>query len=305
MTPPTHGHTVRLLGPDTPLAQVFAFFEADGHAGPAAAWHAFTGTWNWAAPLATAVPRVGLPGPVARPVPGGYALSGHWRLPSHDGTGTWLALPLADRTGRTDGTGGADLFVVSSKVLPGAVRGLPADGGEQEPEPGFRLENAHVPAGFVTRATGEPLRAGDAAFLWTAVTALALGAARRTTDLLAGPASQGGAGRGAVTAAELAAVLHDERQSLAALLHGAPSVRQGLAPSVEELLMARVESGAAAVLHVVTAAYEWALASDPGAARHPLVRMAEDSAPILQQVRFAGQLLPRDDMRSRQKGRTR
>jgi phosphoglycerate dehydrogenase-like enzyme len=243
------------------------------------------------------LPGAAFPGPVGRPAPGGFALSGSWRLPSHDGTGSWLALPLAAATG-TD----PDLFVVSSKVLPGAIRALPAVGDGQGPV--FRLENAYVPAGFVTRTTGGPLRAGDAAFLWTAVTALALGAARRMTEVLADPASGIGP-RGPVTpaaaAGELAAVLHDERLSLTAALHGAPSVRQGVAPSVEERLAAYVERVGDIVGQVVVATYEWTLTPDRGAGGHPLVRVIEESSPILQQVRYARELLPCDDRTSRRK----
>ncbi|MBZ9641846.1 hypothetical protein [Streptomyces sp. PSKA30] len=205
----TYGDHPKLLGPDTGLARVFAFFEAEGHSDPAGAWQALTGTWNWAAPLPTALPRTDVPGPVARPAPGGCALSGQWRLPPYDpcdGTGPWLALPLAPVR-----DGGPDLFVVASKVLPGDVGAGSV----------FRLEDMYVPAGFVTHSAGEPLRCGDAPFFWTAVTALALGAARRMTDALAAPST-------AAAAAELAAVLHDERLSLAATVHAAPSARQGL-----------------------------------------------------------------------------
>lgn len=295
-----HADCPKVVGPDTPLAKVFAFFESDGYSDPAAAWHTFTGTWNWAAPLTTAVSRTELPGPVARSAPGGFTLSGPWRLPSHEATGSWLALPLAAAI-----RGGPDLFVVPSGVLPGADRGFPAAGDALGPV--FRLEDVHVPAGFVTHTAGAPLRAGDAAFLWTAVTALALGAARRVTDVLAGP-SAGMVPRrpatSAVTAAELAAVLHDERLSLAAALHGAPSVRQGVAPSIEERLVAHVGQAANAVHHVVAAAYEHVLTSDRGGDDHPLVKVIEETSPILQQVRYAMELLPHDD-RTSQKGRTR
>ncbi|MFF4902764.1 hypothetical protein [Streptomyces sp. NPDC001068] len=290
----THGDYLRVLGPTAPLARVFAFFESDGYSDPAAAWLAFTRTWNWAAPLTTAVPGTGFPGPVAVacPASGGFAVSGQWRLPSLHGTGTWLALPLA---GPADG--GPDLFVVSSQVLPCAVRALPAacDGRG----PGFRLENAHVPGGLVTRAAGEALRAEDAVFFWTAVTALALGAARRVVDVLADPSSDGVTPRPAA-AAELAAVLHDERLSLAAVLHGAPSVRQGLPPAVEERLGDRVGTVGTTVRHVIAMACDLALTSDCEGG-HPSLRVMEASSPILQQVRFAREILPRDDRTSRGK----
>ncbi|MFC9916550.1 hypothetical protein [Streptomyces sp. NPDC127197] len=278
----TYGDRPKLLGPDTGLARVFAFFEAEGHSDPAGAWQALTGTWNWAAPLPTAVPRTDVPGPVARPVPGGCALSGQWRLPSYesyDGTGPWLALPLAPVR-----DGGPDLFVVASKVLPGDVGAGSV----------FRLEDMYVPAGFVTHSAGEPLRPGDAPFFWTAVTALALGAARRMTDALAAPST-------AAAAAELAAVLHDERLSLAATVHAAPSARQGLPPSVEERLAAHVGQAGIAVHHVVGAAYEHALVSGGSADRHPLVNLIEACSPILQQVRYATELLLPHDKTSPRK----
>ncbi|MGW4601649.1 hypothetical protein ACWEOA_41320, partial [Streptomyces sp. NPDC004457] len=99
----------------------------------------------------------------------------------------------------------------------------------------------------------------------------------------------------ATVAAELAAVLHDERLSLAAALHGAPSARLGLAPSAGERLAARVRRAGNAVHQVVASALEHALASYGYAGEHPLVHLLEASAPILQQARYATQLLPPDD----------
>ncbi|WP_331737642.1 hypothetical protein [Streptomyces sp. NBC_00019] len=287
MTTSTYGDHPTVLGPDSDLAQVFAFFESEGYVNPAAAWPALTRTWNWAAPLTTAVPRADRPAPTARPVPGGFTLSGQWRRPSYDGTDPWLALPLGPAS-----RGGPDLFVVAAKVLPD---------GEGAPGSVFRLEDVYVPAGFVTYSTGEPLRAGDAAFLWTAVTALALGAARCMTDVLTARAK--GAGDTAVpsAAAELAAVLYDERLSLAAVLHDAPSARQGLPASVEVRLAAQVGRAGTAVHHVVAAAYEHALASGAGTGRHPLVNLIEVCSPILQQVRYATELLLPHDTTSPRK----
>jgi hypothetical protein len=294
MTTSTYGDHPKLLGPDTALARVFAFFESEGHSDPAAAWQALTRTWNWSAPLTTAVPRADSPGPVARPTPGGFALSGQWCLPAHDGTGPWLVLPLAPARYST-----ADLFVVAAKVLPGGLTGGTG--------PAFRLEDVYVPAGFVTHSAGTPLRAGDAAFLWTTVAALALGTARRMTDVLAAPAAGGAADAprrpvpSTAVAAELAAVLQDERLSLAAALHGAPSVRQGLPASVEERLAAHVGRAGNTVHHVVAAAYEQALASTWSGGRHPLVNLIEAGSPILQQVRHATELLPPHDRTSPRK----
>ncbi|WLW58143.1 hypothetical protein [Streptomyces sp. YU58] len=299
-----YGERPNVLGPDTGLAQVLAFFESEGYSGPArAAWQAVTRTWNWAAPLTTAVPRTDVPGSVARPASGGFALSGRWRVPSYDrcdrcdGTAPWLALPLVPAK-----YGDPDLFVVPSKVLPAPVRARTDDDGGTT-GPVFRLEDVYVPAGFVTHSTGRPLRAGDAPFFWTAVTGLALGAARRMTDLLAAPADTG-SGRGPVpspVSAELAAVLHDERLSLAAVLHGAPSARQGLPAAVEARLAAHVGRAGTAVHHVVAAAYEHTLTADWGGGPHPLVSLIEAGSPILQQARYATELLPPRDRTSLRK----
>ncbi|MBG7697141.1 hypothetical protein HCJ76_03260 [Streptomyces sp. MC1] len=303
MTTSTHGDHLHVLGPDSGLARVFASYEERAHGDPSAAWHAFTTAWNWAAPLTTAVPGADVRDrPVARPaVGGGFSLSGLWHLPGHDGTGPWLALPLTagERPSRpvTATPGGLDLFAVPSKALRAAVHAVTGDA--DVPGPVFRLEDVHVPTGFVTHAAATPLRAGDAPFLWTAVVAQALGAVRRMTDTLAAADAEPGAARGprpsAAVAAELAAVLHDERLSLAAALHGAPSARLGLPLSAEERLAARVQRAGNAAHQVVASALDHALASYGYAGEHPLVHLMEASAPILQQVRYATQLLPPDD----------
>ncbi|MET9879019.1 hypothetical protein ABZZ36_30955 [Actinacidiphila glaucinigra] len=288
-----HGHYPMVVGPDAPLPKVFAFFESDGHFDPAAAWDAFTGTWNWAAPLTTALPRSEPPQPPARPAPGGFALSGRW-CPPCAGTGSWLALPLGTAPGE-----GPDLFVVPSRAFVGVGRSVAAGGDGAGPV--FRIEDLYVPAGFVTHTTGTPLRDGDAAFLWTAVTGLALGAARRTVELLAGrhPGAGIGAPAGSATvAAELAAVLRAERLNLAATLHGAPSVRAGSAPTLQERLVADVGRAGAAVLHVISAAYGHVLTSGP-ADQHPVVRAVEAASPILQQVRYVTELLLGDTSATR------
>ncbi|WP_258314948.1 hypothetical protein [Streptomyces sp. Act143] len=261
---------------------MLAACESAGHADPAGAWQALTRTWNWAAPLPAAGCDTDFPGATARPTPGGFTLSGLWSLPAPEEIGPWLTLPLP-----VTGTGEPDLFVVAAKALP---RG-------SGPGRVVRLDNLYVPAGFVTHAAGAPLRVGDAAFLWTAVTALALGMARRITDVLAAPYAGGVAStpHAVAMAAELAAVLHDERLSLAAALHEAPSARQGLPAATEERLAAHVPRAGRAVQHVVAAAYEQALTTDWSGARHPLVSLIEDGSPILQQARCTRELLlPRD-----------
>ncbi|MFE4454759.1 hypothetical protein [Streptomyces sp. NPDC056796] len=303
----THDEPPKAFGPGTGLPQVFAFFETDGHRDPAGAWRAFTGTWNWAAPLTTAVPRTHPAGPpVARPADGGFTLSGPWHLPLHRGTGEWLALPL-HRGGLAPGrrTAGPDLFVVPAKVLPGeAGEALRATGGDDASGPAFRLAGTHVPTGFATHTAGAPLGTGDHAFLRTAVAALALGAARRVTDVLAGP---GPDGRRAVApvaaAAELAAVLHDERLSLAAAMHSTPSVRQPPyePPDAEERLAGRVRQAVNTVRHVVMAAYEHTLSAGGSSGDHPLMSIIEAISPILQQARYATELLPPDDRTSLRK----
>ncbi|MEU6290926.1 hypothetical protein [Streptomyces sp. NPDC046988] len=287
-------------GPATGLTRVLTVMESRGHADPAETWRAFTGAWNWAAPLATAVPGTGLPATaVVRPVPGGFDLSGVWHLPPDDGSGSWLALPLAREgvcgaetdPGRFESgaAGLPDLFVFPASRLGGP-------GAEADPDgPGraaFRLEGVRVPAGLATYTAGTPLRAADGAFLWTAVAALALGAARRMTDVLAGPGPRAAAGRGPVVAAELAAALHDERTALTATLHGAPTAREGLPPDLRERLAVRVRRLADTVHHVLAAAYDHLLTDDRGAGRQPLVSVMEASSPILQQARYATELLP-------------
>ncbi|MGP4051800.1 hypothetical protein [Streptomyces sp. 2A115] len=102
-----------VVGPDTALAHVPRFYEHEAHHAPSAAWNAFTATWNWAAPLPAALPADhGLP--IARSVPGGFSLSGVWRIPSDVRRGPWLALPVADhrqRLGTDTAATGSDVFV--------------------------------------------------------------------------------------------------------------------------------------------------------------------------------------------------
>ncbi|MGW0858577.1 hypothetical protein [Streptomyces sp. NPDC002690] len=277
-------------GPYAPLAQVFSFFEAVGHADPALAWQSFTGTWNWAAPLATAVPHEAVAAPVAHEEAGGFTVSGLWSRPAHAGSGPWLVLPLTGDAG-----GGPDLFVVHSKVLDRTRPSLP--GGA--PGAAFRLDGTPVPAGFATRAEAVPLLPEDAPFLWTAIAALALGATRRMADVLAAPAGYRavpgprGSSASAVVAAESAALLHDERVGLAAALHGTPSVRQGLSTAVEEELFARAGRAGNAAHHVVASVCEHALtSSDVNDGGQSLVLLIEASAPVLQQVRYSRELLP-------------
>ncbi|WP_238698023.1 hypothetical protein [Streptomyces sp. E5N91] len=290
---------------------MFEFYERSGHRDPAGAWRAFTGTWNWAAPLTAAVPRTG-PGrtPAVRPVPGGFALSGQWCLSPEEATGNWVALPLADSRPGTArdaaGPGGPDLYVMAATRLAG-LAAAPGDRGDRGTSSGrlFRLADVYVPAGFGTRTAAPPLRAREAPFLWTAVAALALGAARRMTDELpGGPTGDKGlreAGTSGAARAELAGMLHDERLSTAAALHGSAAARQGLPAPLEERLAARAGQVADVVHHVLAVAYQQVLAESGNADRHPLVRVIEASSPILQLARYATELLPPDDRTSRRK----
>lgn len=70
--------------------------------------------------------------------------------------------------------GGPDLFVIKAGLLSPAMSGGPWEGATSAVE----LRDAYMPAGLSTRSAGAPLRTGDGIFLRTAVTAMALGAAR-------------------------------------------------------------------------------------------------------------------------------
>lgn len=269
-------------GPDPDLGRVFADFERDGHDDPGAAWETFTSTWNWAAPLPTAVPGdESAQGPLARPVQGGFALSGQWRLPSRRWPRRWLALRLTGVRGAGDKAAGdgPDLFVVPARVLSPPSRRDHGRGGAEPSGPACRLDDVHVPAGLATRSSGRALGAEAAAFHWTAVTAMALGTARRLAGALAPLAP--------AAAAELTAVLHDERTSLAAALHGASRTDRGGPPDAEEAWAARIGRAARVVHPVVAAAYEHAMPAVARDARHPLACLIEGGSPILQHIRFA------------------
>jgi len=309
-TTTAHGDYRRAVGPDTGLPRVLDFFELDGYSDPSAAWPAFTRTWNWAAPLATAVPAEGSGvSPVTRPVEGSFALSGQWHVPPGGaGPGQWLVLPLTS-TRRRDARSGAgdtpDLFVVTSEALPRALHGRCAVQDADGAGPTFRLDGVRVSGGFATHSAGTPLGADDAAFVWTAVAGLAFGAARRLTDALAGLAPSAAVSTGARTrsrppvavspaaaAAELAAMLRDERLSLAARLHGAPFAGRVDGSRAVESLAAQVRRASRLVHHVVAAAYERALPLTVDDGRDRLVHLVEESSPMLQYMRFAVELLP-------------
>ncbi|MFE7750262.1 hypothetical protein [Streptomyces sp. NPDC057428] len=312
-TTTTHGDYPRVVGPETSLSRVLDFFELDGYADPSAAWTAFTRAWNWAASLPAAVPAEapGAP-PVVRHVQDGFALSGQWHLPPGAGPGSWLALPLTGaRRDSEYGAGDApDLFAVTSAMLPRALRGRRAVGNAEGAGPTFRLDGVRVPTGFATYSTGTPLRTDDAAFVWTAVTGLAFGAARRLTDALAGLASSAAVsasartrgGPPAAAAAGLAAMLRDERLSLEARVHGAPFAGRADGTGSAEVLSAQARRASRLIHHVVAAAYEHALPLPVGGGRDPLVHLVEQSSPILHYMRFAVDLLPPGGQRSPAEG---
>ncbi|WP_399896007.1 hypothetical protein ACGH7X_40515 [Streptomyces sp. BBFR51] len=312
-TTTARGDYPRVVGPDTALSRVLDFFELDGYSDPSAAWRVFTRTWNWAAPLAAAVPAESLGArPVARPVPEGFVLTGQWHVPPGAAPGRWLVLPLTDtrRDAKTEAANAPDLFVTTSRVLPRALRTRRAVDDADGAGPAFRLDDVQVPSGFATYSAGTPLRGDDAAFVWTAVTGLAFGAARRLTDTLArlapnaaGPADTRTQSRPfaatptaatptADAADELAAVLRDERLNLAARVHGAPLAGRADALRSAEALAAQIRRASRTVHHVVAAAYERALPCTVDDGREPLVRLVEESSPILQYMRFAVELLP-------------
>jgi hypothetical protein len=312
-TASAHGGHPAVPGPEAAPARVLHHFESAGHRDPAEAWRAFTTAWNWAAPLtaaATAGDRAQAP---ARPDGGGFSLSGRWRLPSQDGTDPrvgetdpWVVLPL-----HAPGTpsapvgpapGGPDLFVVPSRTLAGGVR----DRGSAHTQlrfPFVRLEDVHVPTGFTAYSTAEPLRSGDGPSFWAATAGLALGAARRIVDAAPAPEHEAAwqPDPACRAGAELAAVLHDERLSLAAALAGAPpAVGSGRFPTGERLA-ARFRRVAQVVHHTVASAYELSLASCGGIGDPTPLILIDAGAPILQLARYAVELLPPADTISSRK----
>lgn len=184
-----------LPGPATALDEVFATYEARGHARPGTAWADFVRGFHWAVPLPQAEPAEGDPRtvPRARATEGGHVLSGAWRLAPSAREARWVALPALVERGR-------QVFVVR--------RGQGAENGG-----GYRLHELFVPAGLTSAATGTPLRSADAPYAWIAATGTAFGSARR---LLA----EG-------TTAHLAALLERERGALHAHLRNAPLVAGG------------------------------------------------------------------------------
>lgn len=282
------GSRPRVPERETALARVFAAHENLGHAGPSTAWNSFTATWNWAAPLPAATPaRRSGAAPTARPAPGGFSLSGLWHLPPETEDAPWLLLPLTDAyRDRTGGAEGPDLFVVPTKVLSSPHHGPRTLASSPTSGSWVRVYEQYVPAGFTTFASGTPLRPQDGAFLWTAVTAMALGAARRLTEVLASVHANGtrsavhrvtAAAAPAATAAELATRLSRERYSL---------------HCPDEPLTTRVRQTSRLAHHVVATAHAHASTVTDTGDRHRIESLLAESNTLLQHVRFTLELLP-------------
>ncbi|MEW2489667.1 hypothetical protein [Streptomyces sp. NPDC048411] len=295
-------------GPGSDPARVFEAYENEGHADPGAAWASFTTDWNWAATLPHAVAESGPDSPpVARPVPGGYSLSGRWHLPGDTEVGRWLALPLAGPGGaaREDATvirpDRPDVFVIASKVLPRPTdAGLHAVRFPADSDARFRLDGVHVPAGFAAHSSGAALPTQDIGFLWTAVAGMALGAASRLADELAvlGPRVAPPFFSPAATAAELSALLRQERLGFTAEPYNRPGLGRLISLAARESLADRVRRAAMLVHHVVTAAYEKAIPFPAKDGQHPLESLVVDSAAVLQHLRFTVDLLLIEDVGS-------
>ncbi|MFE4627268.1 hypothetical protein [Streptomyces mirabilis] len=184
--------------------------------------------------------------------------------------------------------------MLSANALPRPHRN--ADGTDHHDRV-LRLDQAYVPGGFTTSSAGTSLRADDAAFMWTAVTAMALGAAHRLTDTLADLAQQAVASPTAAmppaaAAAELAAMLHDERLSLSGQLHGASTEGPDAGPFPDGSLAASVRRASRTVRDVVSAVYEYGTSFLDSEGHHALESLIEISMPLLQCMPFAVELLP-------------
>ncbi|MFI5998394.1 hypothetical protein ACIBAC_41915 [Streptomyces sp. NPDC051362] len=158
------------------------------------------------------------------------------------------------------------------------------------------MTDVYVPAGLATHAAGTGLRASEATFFRAAVTAMALGAARRITEALADltpsrPAALPTELSPAASAAELAAVLHDARTALAAELHNMPGTDKAAGSLPEEPADSRLMRVGPTVRQVVAAAYEQALPAAGHYDGHPLEDLVEAATPTLQCMRFAMELM--------------
>ncbi|MFF2525337.1 hypothetical protein [Streptomyces liangshanensis] len=273
----------RSAGPEAGLPRVFDVYERLGHADPTGAWDTFCRTHNWAAPLAGADPAAdpgGAP-PAARPAEGGRLLSGAWRLPSAYRRARWLAL----RSGPADSAPadgrppeGRALYVVE-------VGALERTGGIDGDALLIRLRDLYIPAGLTAGTEGRDLRADEAAFLWVAVTGMAMGVARHVLERVA-DLDQDAVPSGAPTAG-LGALLERRRESVRRDLTLVARPGEGVA---SHGIVRQVEESHHLVRDVYAAAYEYALPRSR--AVHPLERIMAGSAPVLQHARFTTSLLP-------------
>ncbi|WP_446040986.1 hypothetical protein [Streptomyces sp. SID1121] len=269
----------RPAGPDAGLPRVFDVYERLGHADPTGAWDSFCRAHNWAAPFPRASPADGAGDhvPSARPTEGGRLLSGVWRLPPAYRQARWLALrtpPAGD--GRPAEC--RPLYVVG-------VGALERSGAVDDDALLIRLRDLFIPAGLTACAAGRELRAKEAEFLWVAVTAMAMGAARHlletTARLTPGPVPPG------APTVDLGAALDRRRETVRRdLTLAAASDAGAAAPRIAE----GVEESHHLVRDVYAAAYQYALPRARSV--HPLESIMTGSVPVLQHARFTTSLLP-------------
>ncbi|MGY0021466.1 hypothetical protein ACVHNB_21210 [Streptomyces sp. YJ-C3] len=250
-----------------------------------------------------------------RPVPGGFALSGGWRVPASAGLGPWLVLPLPRPGQGPDDTEAdhrlPDLYVVPSRSLP-ASTGITGGCVNAPLAPGaaFPLHGFFVPTGHASHSSGRALYGEHSSFVWTAVTGMALGAAGRLTGELAALGAAADSSRVAATSAlqpkavatELAALLRHERLGFTADLHNGPGLGRLVSLAARAPLPDRVGRAAALVQRVVTAAYEHTVLFPAHDARHPLESLLLDSFAALQHLRSTVDLLLTDGASSPTEG---
>jgi hypothetical protein len=253
-------------------------------------------TWNWAAQLPRALPADR--GAVCHPAEAGYLLSGTWHVTDEARRHRWLTLTApsgrsADRPAAADQP---DTFVVATRALPRPSGPVPEV---------VRLDGLHVPAGFVTGSAARPLGDRDAPFLWTAVTAMALGAARRLAESLPGLAAgapladrPGFPVPPQSAAAQLGALTRAEYAALTARLRDGTGASCARPAEFDEVLAAQIRQAGVRVHQVAVAAYEYALSVTEGSGPGPLEALFSDCTALLQHIRYTTEFLPcppRDD----------
>jgi len=287
-----HRPSARRPAPPSPSPRLFEGYEHRGHADPAAAWTSFTMTWNWAAQLPRALPA-DRGGAVCLPAEAGYLLSGTWQVTDDARKHRWLTLttssgPFTDRPSAADRP---DTFVIATRALPRPCGPVPEV---------VRLDGLHVPAGFVTSSAARPLCDRDASFLWTAVTAMALGAARRLAESLPGLTASGAplADQPAFAvppqsaAAQLGALALAEYAALTARLRDGTGASCARPAEFDEALAAQVRQAGLRVHQVAVAAYEYALSVMGERGPRALESLLSDCTALLQHVRYTTEFLP-------------